>query len=88
MPKSVPLVGFLKWWTLMQDYLILLPVLLLIVVGVVIALQSGEVSEIKNGRGLGQMAGNFSSLLVRVVGYLTAIGLVERIIGSPTLFGW
>lgn len=72
----------------MQDYLILLPVLLLMVVGAAIALRSGAVAEIKNESGLGLIAGNFSSMVVRVVGYLAALGLVERVIGSPTLFGW
>jgi hypothetical protein len=72
----------------MQQYMILVPVLVLFVLGLGIALRSGAVASDPGDGMLSIMAGNFSSLVVRVFGYLAALMLVQHVIGFRRFPGW
>lgn len=76
----------------MRDFLILIPVVVLFTLGVFIALRSGTgtISGQPNsdGTGVRLVAGNFSSLLMRFVGYLAVLIAVQHFIGFPSFFIW
>jgi hypothetical protein len=67
--------------------MILLPILGLLAVGLVLALNSGAVAAGARG-GLRVVAENFSAILIRVAGYLAVMMAVQRFIGSPPLMDW
>jgi hypothetical protein len=76
----------------MKESLILAPIVLLFSVGVFIALRSGSgetagTSTEANG-GVRLVAGNFSALLLRVVGYIAVLAAVQFFVGFPTIFMW
>lgn len=72
----------------MSNYMILLPVLGLFLIGLAIALRSGDIAAEVGSGGLHSLAGNTSAMFVRVVGYLAAIFAVQQVIGTPSFLNW
>jgi hypothetical protein len=64
----------------------IVPILLLLLAGVVIAIPSG-VQRLSPRQAARQLAGNLSGILLRVIGYLAALLLVHDWIGVGAL-GW
>jgi hypothetical protein len=62
-------------------------ILMLFLVGLTIALQSGNVDS-SRPQGTRRLLGNLSSVLVRVFGYVAGFWLVQQIMGVPTQLGW
>jgi hypothetical protein len=65
----------------MKEYMVLFPILGLFLLGGLIALKSG-------GVGFRGIAGNFSAMLLRVVGYLAALFALQQAIGIPSYLSW
>jgi hypothetical protein len=65
----------------MTDYMVLFLILGLFLLGGMIALKSG-------GVGFRGIAGNFSAMLLRIVGYLAALFAVQHAIGFPSYLSW
>jgi hypothetical protein len=65
----------------------IVPILLLLLVGIVIAIPSG-VHHLTSRQGARQLVGNLSGLLLRLIGYLAAILLVHDWIGIRPGLGW
>jgi hypothetical protein len=63
------------------------PILLLLLVGGLIAIGSG-VRRLASPQDARQLAGNLSGILLRVIGYLVAILLVHDWIGIRPGLGW
>jgi hypothetical protein len=80
----------------MSDYAILALIALLLTLGAFIALRSGAGAAAVPGArrvgteeaGLRLVAGNFSAMLLRVLGYLVILVVIQSCIGFPTLFFW
>lgn len=70
-----------------EGFLILAPILLLLAVGAFIALRSG-VGELESGRDYLKIAGNFSQMILRVVGYVAILLVVQYLIGLRPSLGW
>jgi hypothetical protein len=78
----------------MTDYAILAPIALLLTLGAFIALRSGA-AAVPGSSGVGTeeaglrlVAGNFSAMLLRVLGYLVVLVVIQSVVGFPTLFYW
>ena len=67
--------------------LIVAPIMVLLTIGGLIALKSG-VSHVSTGQDLLKVAGNFSQLLLRVIGYVIALILLQYFIGMRPSLGW
>ncbi len=76
----------------MSEFAILIPIVVLLSLGVFIALRSGAgMMNTQTGSGevgLKLVAGNFSALLFRVVGYLAVLLAVQGFVGYPSIFIW
>jgi glucose uptake protein GlcU len=71
----------------MKELFIVGVILALFLVGVGIALKSGDDGQKAENR-LRVLAGNFSALLLRVAGYVAGLIAVQRAIGSPSMLDW
>jgi hypothetical protein len=71
----------------LEGFFILVPVLLLLAVGAIIALRSG-VAELQSGKDYLQLAGNLSQMILRVVGYVAILLAVQYLIGLRPSLGW
>jgi len=65
----------------------IVPILLLLVVGVTIAVQSG-VQHVTSRRDLRQVVRNLSQILLRILAYAAAMLLVNEWIGMRPGLGW
>lgn len=65
----------------------IVPILLLIVAGVVIAVQSG-VQHWRSRQDLRQVVGNLSQIVLRILAYAAAMLLVNEWIGMRPGLGW
>jgi hypothetical protein len=68
----------------MKALLTLAPILTLFFVGFVIVLHSGG----ERGGRARSLADNLGALLFRLVGYLAGLAVVQKAIGSPSVFDW
>jgi len=66
---------------------VVLPILLLLLVGGVIAVQSG-VERSASGLDLRLMVRNLSRMLLRIVAYVVLLVVVQYCIGLRASFGW
>ncbi len=67
--------------------LIIGPILGLLLVGLIIALRSG-VGSLHTTQDRERLVGNFSQLLLRLVGYLAGLAALQRFLGIPLHLGW
>jgi hypothetical protein len=65
----------------------MVPILLLLLAGSLIALRSG-VPRPASSQGLRQFAGNLYSMLLRVTGYVAVLMALQYWIGLRPLLGW
>jgi hypothetical protein len=72
---------------LFEGFLILCPILLLLAVGAVIALRSG-VGTLETCRDYLQIAGNLSQMILRIIGYVAVLLVVQYLIGLRPSLGW
>jgi len=70
-----------------EGLLILVPIILLLVVGAVIALRSG-VHDMSTGQEYLQIAGNLSRMLLRVACYVIILLTLQSLIGLRPSLGW
>ncbi|GAC1473023.1 MAG: hypothetical protein NVSMB9_20970 [Isosphaeraceae bacterium] len=70
----------------MNNYFILFPIAGLFIVGLVIALRSGDVAGEVGSGGLHSIAGTISAMFVRFLGYIAALLAVQQVIGTPSFF--
>ena len=73
--------------SVLEGSLIIVPILFLLAVGATIALRSG-VGELQTSRDYLQIAGNFSQMILRVVGYVAILLAVQYLIGLRPSLGW
>jgi hypothetical protein len=66
---------------------IVIPILVLLTAGGLIALKSG-VSHVNSSQDLLTVAGNFSQLLLRVAVYVLALLLLQYFVGMRPSLGW
>jgi autonomous glycyl radical cofactor GrcA len=66
---------------------IVVPIIVLLSVGGLIALKSG-VTHVSTGQDLLKVAGNFSQLVLRVAGYVIALIVLQYFIGMRPTLGW
>jgi hypothetical protein len=65
----------------------IVPIVLLLLVGGAIALPSG-VRRLTSRQDASRLAGNLSAIVLRVLGYVTALLVVHEWIGLRPGFGW
>jgi hypothetical protein len=65
----------------------IVPILLLLLVGGALAVQSG-VRRLSSRQDARQLAGNLSSILLRVLGYMVALLILHQWIGVWPHLGW
>jgi hypothetical protein len=73
--------------SLLKEVWEIVPVLLLLLVGGLIAVQSG-VRNAASGQGLRQIAGNLSQMLLRILGYVAVLLTLQYCIGLRPSLGW
>jgi hypothetical protein len=66
---------------------VVLPVVILLLAGGAIALQSG-VQRTGAGRDTRQLAGNFGRMLLRVMGYVAVLFALQNWVGLGPTMGW
>lgn len=71
----------------MKEVFLIAIILSLLLVGLVIALRSGD-SELTTSRGLKVLFGNVSLLLLRLLGYGAGLLVLHKAIGAPSLPIW
>jgi hypothetical protein len=71
----------------MKEFFILGPIVALLILGSVIALQSG-VARVWSAEGRRALVDNLSSMLVRVAGYLAGLFAIQRFVGFPLELPW
>ena len=74
-------------WVYIKALFVLGPIVGLLLIGLVIALRSGVVSA-GTGKGLRLFASNFYWTLLRVMGYLAGLAVVQRVAGLKIDVGW
>jgi hypothetical protein len=74
-------------WRQLHPLFVLAPIVVLLLVGLVVAVRSGLTAHSRRER-LGTAALNLVSVVLRVVGYGTALFVVQRMIGAPAAVGW
>ena len=65
-----------------KSLFVLGPILGLLLAGLVIALRSGAAS-FSTHQGVERLVGNFSQLMLRMVGYLIGLFALQRFLGAP-----
>jgi hypothetical protein len=73
--------------SLIREAWILVPILLLLLIGVAIAIQSG-VHRVASRQDFRQVIGNLSQILLRILGYIAALLVVHEWIGIRPGLGW
>jgi hypothetical protein len=73
--------------SLLREAWEIVPVLLLLLVGGLIALQSG-VGHAAAGGGFRQLAGNLSQIMLRILGYVAVLLTLQYYIGLRPSLGW
>jgi len=73
--------------SLLKETWEMVPILLLLSVGGLIALQSG-VRRPASGNDLRQVAGNLTQMLLRVTGYVGVLLALQYLIGLRPALGW
>jgi succinate dehydrogenase hydrophobic anchor subunit len=73
--------------SLIREAWILVPILLLLLVGGVIAIRSG-VHHLGSRQDFRQVIGNLSQILLRILGYIAALLVVHEWIGMRPGLGW
>jgi hypothetical protein len=73
--------------SLLREAWEIIPVLLLLLVGGLIAVQSG-VRHAWSGQGLRQVAGNLSQMFLRILGYVAVLLTLQYCIGLRPSLGW
>lgn len=68
----------------MKALLTTAPILTLFLVGLAIVLHNGG----DRGGRVRSLADNLGSMLFRLVGYLAGLAVVQKAIGSPSVFDW
>jgi hypothetical protein len=68
----------------MKSLLTLAPILTLFSIGLVIVLSSVDDRRDR----VRSLAGNVSSMLFRLTGYIAGLAVVQRAIGSPSVLDW
>lgn len=67
--------------------LIVVPILVLLTAGGLIALKSG-VTHVSTGQDFLRVASNFSQLVLRIAGYMIALILLQYCVGMRPSLGW
>jgi hypothetical protein len=73
--------------SLLRETWELIPVLILLAAGAMIALRSG-VDRPETGQNFRQLIGNLSHMLLRVLGYLGVLIALQYFIGMRSVLGW
>jgi hypothetical protein len=73
--------------SLLKEAWEIIPIALLLLVGGLIAVQSG-VRHSTTGGGLRQVAGNLSQIVLRILGYVAVLLTVQYCIGLRPSLGW
>ena len=73
--------------SLLKEAWEMVPILLLLLVGGLIVLQSG-VHRPASGHDLRQVAGNLTQMLLRVMGYVGVLLALQYLIGLRPALGW
>lgn len=73
----------------MVQYIVLVPIISLFVLGLFITLRSGAVGVNSIG-GIKVIAGNFWAMVIRIVCYLAGLFMLQQFLGTPSLgtLGW
>jgi len=77
----------MHWGSSLVEAWEIVPILLLLLVGVVIAIPSG-IERLTSRQAARQLMGNLSGILIRLLGYVAAILLVHDWIGLRPGMGW
>jgi hypothetical protein len=72
---------------LIEGCFIIMPSVMLLLVGGAISLQSG-VHHLTTGRDYLKLAGNFSQMVLRIIGYAAILMAVQYLIGLRPTLGW
>jgi hypothetical protein len=75
------------FWDQFKTVFALGSIVTLILVGFLVALGSGGV-DVSGRQGARRFVGNLSSIVIRVLGYLAGLIVVQQIIGAPLRLGW
>jgi hypothetical protein len=73
--------------SLLKEAWEIVPVLLLLLIGGLIAVQSG-VPRATSGQGLRRVVGNLSQILLRILGYVAVLLTLQYYIGLRPSLGW
>jgi hypothetical protein len=73
--------------SLLKETWEMVPILLLLVVGGLIALESG-VRRPASGYDLRQVAGNLTQMLLRIMGYVGVLLALQYFVGMRSALGW
>ena len=74
-------------WRQFNDWLVVIPIAALFVVGLVVTARSG-VRSLSRRQDLHVLALNLTGVLLRVAGYVAGLFAVQHIIGAPAAVGW
>jgi hypothetical protein len=74
--------------SLLKEAWEIVPVLLLLVVGGLIAVQSGVRHSATGRRGLRQVAANLSQIFLRILGYVAVLLTLQYCVGLRPSLGW
>lgn len=74
----------------MKDYMILIPIFGLFLVGLFITLKSGFASGSRSKvvDRTRIVSENFYAMFLRIIGYIAGLVVVEQVLGMPSLIGW
>jgi hypothetical protein len=73
--------------SLLKETWEMVPILLLLLIGGLIAVQSG-VRRPASGNNLRQVAGNLTQMLIRVMGYVGVLLALQQLVGLRPALGW
>lgn len=63
------------------------PILGLLLLGFLVSLKSG-VASVGTSQGLRLCLNNLSQVLIRIVGYVAGLAVVQQLVGLPISLGW
>jgi hypothetical protein len=72
---------------LIEGFFLIVPIVVLLLVGGAISLQSG-VHHLTTGRDYLKLAGNFSQMVLRILAYVAILLAVQHLIGLRPNLGW
>jgi hypothetical protein len=70
-----------------EGFVIILPIVLLLAAGAIIALRSG-VHDLSTSRDYLVVAGNLSQMLLRIIGYVAVFLALQHVVGLRSSLGW